>query len=143
MVLVILRKGWRKWAWVASVLKYKGKASSRTVRLSRRHCKDEYIIAFRLWALQVITAWILGECNLVFLLSGQWGLKILFYVCIKRCMATYLTEMEVYLHLILVFEDNATKIIPGVWNKSKLIMSGMQNLTGKPLQQEVPGFFSK
>ena len=58
-------------------------------------------------------------------------------------MATYLTKMEVYLHLILVFEDNAVKIIPGILNKSKSTMSAMQILTGKPLQQEVPSFFSK
>ena len=70
-----LSKGWDKWVWDASVLKYKGKASSRTVKLSRRHCKNEYTIAFRLWGLQVIIAWILGECDLIFLLSGQWSLK--------------------------------------------------------------------
>lgn len=50
---------------------------------------------------------------------------------------------KVNLHLILVFEDYTMKMNPGISNKGKLIMTNMQNLTGKTLQQEMPGFFSK
>lgn len=57
-----------------------------------------------------------------------------------KYIVTYVTEVQVYLHLILAFEENVMKIISSILNKSKLIMSGMPNLTEKPLQQEVPSW---
>lgn len=141
----VFRKGWNKWGWEAPVLKYKGKAYSRTLETSRRYCKDESFFAFRLWVLQIIVVWILVECGLMFLLSGQWGLKIPVLHILRNIMkfkyiVTYVTEVQVYLHLILAFEENVMKIISSILNISKLIMSGMPNLTEKPLQQEVPSW---
>ena len=38
-----------------------------------------------------------------------------------------MTEVEVYLHLIVTFGENVMRIISGILNKSKLIMSGAKS----------------